>query len=49
MNTVCAHTLENQGPSASILNKLGFQEVGPVVDPEDGPVIRWELARPASA
>ena len=39
---VCAHTLPVLGPSASVLTACGFQKVGEVIDPEDGPVWRWE-------
>ena len=40
--SVCAHTLPERGPSTSVLAACGFQHVGDVVDPEDGPVWRWE-------
>jgi hypothetical protein len=30
--------------SVRILEKLGFAHLGQVVDPEDGPVWRWERA-----
>jgi RimJ/RimL family protein N-acetyltransferase len=42
---VRAHTLSQVGASARILTKCGFRLVGQVVDPEDGPVWRWEIAR----
>ena len=37
-----AHTLPEANASTHVLKKCGFQFVGPVVDPEDGPVWRWE-------
>lgn len=40
--TVRAHTLPERNASARILEKLGFAHLGQVVDPEDGPVWRWE-------
>jgi [ribosomal protein S5]-alanine N-acetyltransferase len=42
--TVRAHTLPERNASARILEKLGFAHLGHVVDPEDGPVWRWERA-----
>jgi len=48
VQTVCAHTLREQNASTRILTKCGFQQVGEVVDPDDGPVWRWER-RPCSA
>jgi ribosomal-protein-alanine N-acetyltransferase len=42
--TVRAHTLPERNASARILEKLGFALLGQVVDPEDGPVWRWERA-----
>ena len=37
-----AHTLPEANASTGVLKKCGFQFIGPVVDPEDGPVWRWE-------
>jgi len=39
---VRAHTKPDNGASARVLAKCGFRRVGEVVDPEDGPVCRWE-------
>ena len=39
---VRAHTLPLTNPSTRVLQKCGFRQVGTVVDPEDGPVWRWE-------
>lgn len=41
---VLAHTLTGKNPSTSVLEANGFTFVGEVIDPEDGPVWRWELA-----
>jgi ribosomal-protein-alanine N-acetyltransferase len=40
--TVRAHTLRERNASVAILQKLGFTHLGEVMDPEDGPVWRWE-------
>ena len=42
---VRAHTLPVTNASGRVLLKNGFHHVGPVVDPEDGPVWRWERGR----
>ena len=42
--TVRAHTLRERNASVRILEKLGFAHLGEIVDPEDGPVWRWERA-----
>ena len=39
---VRAHTLPETNASTRVLVKCGFHHVGMVVDPEDGPVWRWE-------
>lgn len=36
-----AHTLPEEGPSPSILRKLGFRCAGPIAHPEDGTVWKW--------
>lgn len=41
---VCAHTLPEEGPSCSILRKVGFAFVGEVELPEDGRVWKWRFA-----
>lgn len=41
--TVFAQTLPEENASTTILRKLGFQMVGTVDHPEDGPVWEWEL------
>ena len=42
VRVVCAHTYEPANNSARVLVKCGFRALGQVVDPEDGPVWRWE-------
>ncbi|MFO0906797.1 MAG: GNAT family N-acetyltransferase [Isosphaeraceae bacterium] len=45
VRVVRAHTKADNGPSVRVLSKCGFEKLGEVIDPEDGPVIRWEKAR----
>lgn len=42
VQTLRAHTLPLPNASTRVLVKNGFSFVGDVVDPEDGPVWRWE-------
>lgn len=42
VSLVRAHTLPVPNASTRVLAKCGFECVGEVVDPEDGPVWRWE-------
>ena len=37
-----AHTLPEPNASTRVLTKCGFERISEVVDPEDGPVWRWE-------
>lgn len=37
-----AHTLPETNASTRLLAKCGFRHIGEVIDPEDGPVWRWE-------
>jgi RimJ/RimL family protein N-acetyltransferase len=37
-----AHTLPTPNASTRVLTKCGFQFIGPIEDPEDGLVWRWE-------
>ena len=48
VNLVRAHTLPEANPSTRVLTKGGFRHIGGVVDPEDGPVWRWERLRERS-
>lgn len=43
VRVVRAHTLPANNASTRVLAKCGFQRVGDVVDPDDGPVWRWEF------
>lgn len=45
VHTVRAHTLPAPNASTRVLVKCRFQYTGEVVDPEDGPVWRWERPR----
>ena len=42
---VRAHTLPAANASTRVLTKCGFRHVDSVVDPDDGPVWRWERGR----
>jgi [ribosomal protein S5]-alanine N-acetyltransferase len=42
---VRAHTLPTPNASTRVLEKCGFRHTGSVVDPDDGPVWRWERPR----
>lgn len=46
VRVVRAHTLPTANASTRVLTKCGFVHIGDVVDPEDGPVWRWERAAP---
>lgn len=41
VRVIRAHTLSTNRASQRVLEKCGFECVGEVVDPEDGPVLRW--------
>jgi RimJ/RimL family protein N-acetyltransferase len=43
VSTVIAHTLAHENPSTGVLRHLGFAKTAELVDPEDGPIWRWEL------
>jgi RimJ/RimL family protein N-acetyltransferase len=45
VRTVRAHTLPESNASTRVLVKCGFRHVGQVIDPDDGPVWRWEKHR----
>jgi [ribosomal protein S5]-alanine N-acetyltransferase len=42
VRTIRAHTLPEPNASTTVLQKCGFEFVGDVIDPDDGPVWRWE-------
>jgi [ribosomal protein S5]-alanine N-acetyltransferase len=46
---VRAHTLPEANASTRVLAKCGFRHTEDVIDPEDGPVWRWELTRSAAS
>ena len=39
---VIAHTLREANASTRVLTKCGFEKTADVIDPDDGPVWRWE-------
>ena len=41
---VRAHTRPEKNASTRILEKLGFERIGEIIDPEDGPVWRCDRA-----
>lgn len=43
--TFIAHTLPGEGPSTSILRKLGFECLGVIEHPEDGAIWKWREKR----
>ena len=42
IRVVLAHTMPEQNASTRVLIKCGFTHVGEVIDPEDGPIWRWQ-------
>lgn len=42
IDLVIAHTLPQNSESQRVLEKCGFQNIGEVIDPDDGRVWRWE-------
>jgi RimJ/RimL family protein N-acetyltransferase len=42
VRAIRAHTLPVPNASTHVLTKCGFQQLGEVDDPDDGPVWRWE-------
>lgn len=45
---VTAHTLPESCVSTRVLRNAGMRHVGEKLDPEDGRVLRWEIAKPES-
>ena len=43
LQMVFAHTLAAESASASVLARCGFAKVAELIDPDEGPVWRWEL------
>jgi [ribosomal protein S5]-alanine N-acetyltransferase len=46
---VIANTLAHDNPSTGVLRRLGFVRARELVDPEEGPIWRWELLLGAAA
>jgi RimJ/RimL family protein N-acetyltransferase len=47
--TVRAHTLAEDNPSTRVLRRLGFTRTAELIDPQEGPIWRWERSADASA
>ncbi|MDX2272410.1 MAG: GNAT family N-acetyltransferase [Cyanobacteriota bacterium] len=45
VDCVCAHTLAERNASTRVLEKCGMRQVAEIIDPEDGKVWRWEVAK----
>lgn len=45
VDRVFAHTLPEHNDSTAVLERLGFAQLGMVVDPDDGEIWRWVLSR----
>jgi len=45
VSKVQAHTLAEVNESGSVLSKCGMKKVQELIDPDDGPVWRWEISR----
>lgn len=43
---VSAHTLAEENASVAVLRRAGFTRTAEIVDPDDGPIWRWELPSP---
>ncbi|MBT5903534.1 MAG: GNAT family N-acetyltransferase [Opitutaceae bacterium] len=43
VRAIRAHTLPETNASTRVLTKMGFSNAGEVIDPDDGPVWRWEI------
>jgi ribosomal-protein-alanine N-acetyltransferase len=42
---VDAHTLAQDNPSTRVLRRTGFQKIGEMVDPDEGPIWHWRARR----
>jgi ribosomal-protein-alanine N-acetyltransferase len=45
VEVVVAHTLAEPNASTTVLQRCGMTKVGELVDPDDGPIWRWEVWR----
>lgn len=43
LRAVTAHTLAEENAAAKVLQRCGFTRTAELIDPDDGPVWRWEL------
>jgi RimJ/RimL family protein N-acetyltransferase len=43
LHMIFAHTLAAESASTSVLARCGFAPVAELIDPDEGPVWRWEL------
>jgi [ribosomal protein S5]-alanine N-acetyltransferase len=43
LRTVSAHTLAEENASTKVLKRCGFTRTAELMDPDEGPVWRWEL------
>jgi RimJ/RimL family protein N-acetyltransferase len=43
LRAVTAHTLAEENASAKVLQRCGFTRIAELIDPDEGPVWRWEL------
>lgn len=43
LRAVCAHTLAEMNASTKVLERCGFARTDELIDPDEGPVWRWEL------
>jgi RimJ/RimL family protein N-acetyltransferase len=47
LRTVVAHTLAQENASTKVLGRCGFTRTAELIDPDVGPVWRWELQIPS--
>jgi len=43
LRVVTAHTLAEENASTKVLQRCGFTRTAELIDPDEGPVWRWEL------
>jgi RimJ/RimL family protein N-acetyltransferase len=43
VDVVCAHTLAEENASTKVLRRCGFVRTAELVDPDEGPVWRWDI------
>lgn len=47
VDAVIAHTLAEENASTKVLRSSGYEFVGEIEDPDDGPVWRWVITQPS--